>query len=52
MNWVDPLRLAAAQEKLKSSRCWQTLPYGVQRPIYQTEFRRLVDKNFRLRVFK
>lgn len=47
----QPFKIAA-EEKLKSSRCWQILPNGVQCPIYQTEVHSLVDKNFRLRVFK
>lgn len=52
MIWIGPLRLTAAEEKLKSSSCWQMLLNEAQYPIYQTEFYRFVDKNFRLRVFK
>lgn len=48
MIWIGPLRLTAAEEKLKSSSCWQILPSEVQCPIYQTEFHTFVDKNFRL----
>lgn len=48
MIWIGPLRLIAAEEKLKSSSCWQILPSEVQCPIYQTEFHTFVDKNFRL----